>query len=298
MGVTATGHKFNHHRNRILIQETTLALSFRRFTTQTSRLQRQCHHSSINKFKDKIATGEPVADPTSAAVTLRHLCTSRSRRTKPDPRPGTGRRWEFDQPGTERQLLPTPTASKKAARNKGEPLTNTPEHLAKCQLNWRPRDRAESVGKTEFTVARCALHSKYENLAKPTVAPPPISRSTTRWSEHQGHTFVPSGGLFRASESVTFQCGFYNLLDKDFCSMARLTARSATRRPTVRLRATTSPTRQQGNLPRVMEEGRRLCAHRTNITLLIHRCTMARGSPTQPCASCSAPRKIRDVCCL
>src|SRR5690606_40922312 len=51
--------------------------------------------------------------------------------------------------------------------NKGQPLTNTPEHLANLKLDWQTNDRLNLWLKGEYRGKRARFTSTYENLAGP-----------------------------------------------------------------------------------------------------------------------------------
>lgn len=199
-----------------------------------------------NKFKDKIATGDPVADPLcggNAGGTCSQQINVDEAVTQGLELAGS---WEFAPAWTLSANYTYTDSEQKSGENKGEPLTNTPEHLANAKLNWQTTDRLNLWVKTEYRGERARFTSKYENLANANG-----STSTnqsiydTLGKNTKAHTLFHLGGSFRASESVTFNAAIYTFWTR-ILSMARLTARSATpAQPTVPPTAPTSPTRQQ-----------------------------------------------------
>lgn len=170
-----------------------------------------------NKFKDKIATGDPVADPLcggNAGGTCSQQINVDEAVTQGLELAGS---WEFAPAWTLSANYTYTDSEQKSGENKGEPLTNTPEHLANAKLNWQTTDRLNLWVKTEYRGERARFTSKYENLANANG-----STSTnqsiydTLGKNTKAYTLFHLGGSFRASESVTFNAAIYNLLDKDF----------------------------------------------------------------------------------
>ncbi len=170
-----------------------------------------------NEFKDKIATGDPVADPLcggNAGGTCSQQINVDEAVTQGLELAGS---WEFAPAWTLSANYTYTDSEQKSGENKGEPLTNTPEHLANAKLNWQTTDRLNLWVKTEYRGERARFTSKYENLANANG-----SNSTnqsiydTLGKNTKAYTLFHLGGSFRASESVTFNAAIYNLLDKDF----------------------------------------------------------------------------------
>ncbi|WP_312245672.1 TonB-dependent receptor domain-containing protein [Stutzerimonas nitrititolerans] len=170
-----------------------------------------------NKFKDKIATGDPVADPLCGGNT-NGTC---SQQINVDEAVTQGLElagsWEFAPAWTLSANYTYTDSEQKSGENKGEPLTNTPEHLANAKLSWQTTDRLNLWVKSEYRGERARFTSKYENLANANG-----SYSTnqsiydTLGKNTKAYTLLHLGGSFRASENVTFNAAIYNLLDKDF----------------------------------------------------------------------------------
>jgi len=170
-----------------------------------------------NKFKDKIASGDPVADPLCAGNTS-GTC---SQQINVDEAVTQGLElagsWEFAPAWTLSANYTYTDSEQKSGDNKGEPLTNTPEHLANAKLNWQTTDRLNLWMKTEYRGERARFTSKYENLANSNgTYSTNQSIYDTLGKNTKAYTLLHLGGSFRASENVTFNAAIYNLLDKDF----------------------------------------------------------------------------------
>lgn len=176
-----------------------------------------------NKFKDKIAAGDLVFDP---------LCAG-NLNTNGTPNPGCRPNINIDEAVTQGLELATSwnfapawtlsanytyTDSKQeSGSNKGEPLTNTPEHLANAKLNWQTTDRLNLWLKTEYRGERARFTSKYRNLAGNNGQySTNQSIYDTLGKNTKAYTLFHLGGSFKATENLTFNATIYNLLDKDF----------------------------------------------------------------------------------
>lgn len=108
-------------------------------------------------------------------------------------------------------------SEQKSGDNKGEPLTNTPEHLANAKLDWQTTDRLGLWLKSEYRGERARFTSSYENLAN---ANGSYSTSQsiydTLGKNAKAYTLFHLGGSYRATENLTLNATIYNLFDKDF----------------------------------------------------------------------------------
>ncbi len=108
-------------------------------------------------------------------------------------------------------------SEQKSGDNKGEPLTNTPEHLANAKLDWQTTDRLGLWLKSEYRGQRARFTSSYENLAN---ANGSYSTSQsiydTLGKNAKAYTLFHLGGSYRATENLTLNATIYNLFDKDF----------------------------------------------------------------------------------
>ncbi len=176
-----------------------------------------------NKFKDKIASGDPVADPLCSGNTASGGLPAGtcSQQINIDEAVTQGLElaasWNFAPAWTLSGNYTYTDSEQKSGDNKGQPLTNTPEHLANAKLAWQATDRLNLWLKSEYRGERARFTSKYENLANANG-----SYSTnqsiydTLGKNTKAYTLFHLGGSFKASENVTFNAAIYNLLDKDF----------------------------------------------------------------------------------
>ena len=213
-----------------------------------------------NKFKDKIATGDPVTDP---------LCGGNSNGT-------CSQQINVDEAVTRGlelagswQLAPAWTLSanytytdseQKSGDNKGEPLTNTPEHLANAKLNWQTTDRLNLWVKSEYRGERARFTSTYENLADNGRYSTNQSIYDTLGKNTKAYNLFHLGGSFRASENVTLNATIYNLFDKDFVDGKAYTSYSYARNGSLTTDTAygTDFSHSTAGTTGVMEEGRRL----------------------------------------
>lgn len=126
-------------------------------------------------------------------------------------------RWQFSPQWALSGNYTFTDSEQKSGENKGEPLTNTPEHLANVRLDWQTSERLNLWLKGEYRGARARFTTKYENLTDAQ------DRYTTDQSIYDtlgkntdAYTLFHLGGSFRASDNLTLNAGIYNLLDKDF----------------------------------------------------------------------------------
>ncbi len=170
-----------------------------------------------NKFKDKIASGDPITDPLCAGNN-NGTC---SQQINVDEAVTRGLElagsWQFA-PAWKLSANYTYTDSEqKSGDNQGEPLTNTPEHLANAKLDWQTTDRLGLWLKSEYRGERARFTSSYENLAN---ANGSYSTSQsiydTLGKKAKAYTLFHLGGSYRATENLTLNATIYNLFDKDF----------------------------------------------------------------------------------
>ncbi|WP_425916798.1 TonB-dependent receptor domain-containing protein [Pseudomonas sp. GWSMS-1] len=170
-----------------------------------------------NKFKDKIASGDPVTDLLCAG----NSGGTCSQQINIDEAVTQGLElaasWQFAPAWTLSGNYTYTDSEQKSGDNKGEPLTNTAKHLANAKLNWQTTDRLTLWLKSEYRGERARFTSTYENLANSNG-----SYSTnqsiydTLGKNTKAYTLFHLGGSFKATENLTLNASIYNLLDKDF----------------------------------------------------------------------------------
>ena len=170
-----------------------------------------------NKFKDKIASGDPISDPLCAG----NQGGTCSQSINVDEAVTQGLElaasWNFAPAWTLSGNYTYTDSEQKSGSNKGAPLTNTPEHLANAKLAWNATDRLDLWLKGEYRGERARFTSNYRNLANDDGT---YSTNQSMWdtlgSNTDAYTLLHLGGSFKASENVTLTATIYNLLDKDF----------------------------------------------------------------------------------
>lgn len=213
-----------------------------------------------NKFKDKIASGDPVADPLCGGNT-NGTC---SQQINVDEATTQGLElagsWQFAPAWTLSANYTYTDSEQKSGENKGEPLTNTPEHLANAKLNWQTTDRLNLWLKSEYRGERARFTSKYENLDDNNRYSTNQSIYDTLGKNTKAYTLFHLGGSFRASENVTLNATIYNLFDKDFVDGKAYTTYSYARNGALTTDTAygTDFSHSTAGTTGVMEEGRRL----------------------------------------
>ncbi len=170
-----------------------------------------------NKFKDKIASGDPIQITGRPGIPD----GSYAQQINIDEAVTQGLElaasWTFAPAWTLSANYTYTDSEQKSGDNKGEPLTNTPEHLANAKLNWQTTDRLNLWLKSEYRGERARFTSSYENLANANgTYSTNQSIYDTLGKNTKAYTLFHLGGSFRASENLTFNAAIYNLLDKDF----------------------------------------------------------------------------------
>lgn len=170
-----------------------------------------------NKFKDKIASGDPITSPLCAGnnggTCLQQINIDEAVTQGLE----LAASWEFAPAWTLSGNYTYTDSEQKSGDNKGEPLTNTPEHLANAKLNWQTTDRLNLWLKSEYRGERARFTSKYENLdnANGTYSTNQ-SIYDTLGKNTKAFTLLHLGGSFKATKNLTLNASIYNLLDKDF----------------------------------------------------------------------------------
>ncbi len=216
-----------------------------------------------NKFKDKIASGDPIQITGRPGIPN----GSYAQQINIDEAVTQGLElaasWTFAPAWTLSANYTYTDSEQKSGDNKGEPLTNTPEHLANAKLNWQTTDRLNLWLKSEYRGERARFTSSYENLADNGRYSTNQSIYDTLGKNTKAYTLFHLGGSYRASENLTFNAAIYNLLDKDFVdgkaygTYSYANSNPATL-PTIGTAYGTDFSHSTAGTTGVMEEGRRL----------------------------------------
>lgn len=213
-----------------------------------------------NKFKDKIANGNPISDPL-CANNNNGTCTQK---INVDEAVTQGfelaGRWQFAPAWSISANYTFTDSEQKSGADKGEPLTNTPKHLANASLNWATTDKLDLWLKTEYRGKRARFTSKYENLADKNGRSTSQSIYDTLGKNMKGYTLFHLGGSYQATEALSFNATIYNLLDKDFVKGKAYTTYSYDRngKQTTGIGYGTNYTHSLAGSTGTIEEGRRL----------------------------------------
>ena len=214
-----------------------------------------------NKFKDKIASGDDIQvtgrpgipdDTYSQQINIDEAITQGLE---------LAGSWQFAPAWTLSANYTYTDSEQKSGDNKGEPLTNTPEHLANAKLNWQTTDRLNLWLRSEYRGERARFTSKYENLADGVDYSTNQSIYDTLGKNTKAYTLFHLGGSFRASENVTLNATIYNLFDKDFVDGKAYTTYTYNNTGTLTGTGTaygTDFSHSTAGTTGVMEEGRRL----------------------------------------
>ncbi len=215
-----------------------------------------------NKFKDKIASGDPIQITGRPGIPD----GSYAQQINIDEAVTQGLElaasWTFAPAWTLSANYTYTDSEQKSGDNKGEPLTNTPEHLANAKLNWQTTDRLNLWLKSEYRGERARFTSSYENLANANgTYSTNQSIYDTLGKNTKAYTLFHLGGSFGASENLTLNAAVYNLLDKDFVNGKSYTTYGSTGPTAGQANGTaygTDFSHSTAGTTGVMAEGRRL----------------------------------------
>jgi len=213
-----------------------------------------------NRFDDKIASGDPVTyagHPTIPDGTYSQQINIDEAVTQGMELAAS---WQFAPRWTLSGNYTFTDSEQKSGENKGEPLTNTPRHLANAKLNWQTTDRLSLWLKSEYRGERARFTSSYENLADNNRYSTNQSIYDTLGKNTKAYTLFHLGGSFKASQNVTLSATIYNLLDKDFVKGKAYETYSYARNGdlTKGVAYGTDYSHSTAGTTGVMEEGRRL----------------------------------------
>jgi len=171
----------------------------------------------LNRFKDKIADGDPVTNPLCSGNTD-GTCTQKINVDEAETHGlELAARWQFAPAWAISGNYTYTDSEQKSGANKGDPLTNTPKHLANAKLDWQTTERLNLWLQGEYRGTRARFTSSYANLADRE------NRYTTEQSIYdtlgkdiKAYTLFHLGATFQASDNLTLTAAVYNLFDKDF----------------------------------------------------------------------------------
>ncbi|AKX55274.1 TonB-dependent receptor [Thiopseudomonas alkaliphila] len=210
-----------------------------------------------NKFKDKINKGNDISCPFNSNGLCAQDINIGKAVTQGFELAG---RWQFAPAWSISANYTFTDSEQKSGADKGEPLTNTPKHLANASLNWATTDKLDLWLKTEYRGKRARFTSKYENLADKNGRSTSQSIYDTLGKNMKGYTLFHLGGSYQATEALSFNATIYNLLDKDFVKGKAYTTYSYDRngKQTTGIGYGTNYTHSLAGSTGTIEEGRRL----------------------------------------
>lgn len=131
-------------------------------------------------------------------------------------------------------------SEQKSGENKGDPLTNTPEHLVNATLRWYATERFSTWLSGEYSSER------YRPRTAPSSGPrPPIYAEL---GDYKAYTLFHLGSSYQLNDRISLNAAIYNLLDKDFNDYRAYTVSSGTNAGAI----------EYGNVYANAEPGRRL----------------------------------------
>lgn len=177
-----------------------------------------------NKFEDKIAEGNAIANCSSATNPNQPGCVSFGsiytqdtfdQLVNVDEAVTKGieiaGRWEFVPNWSIAANYTYTDSEQKSGQNKGHPLTNTPKHMLNSSLKWDATNALSLWLKTEYRSKRKRFLSDYDDLAAAQQAV-----YDAIGDELKGYTLFHLGGAYKISNKTTLNATIYNLFDKDF----------------------------------------------------------------------------------
>ncbi|WP_417606001.1 TonB-dependent receptor domain-containing protein [Oceanimonas baumannii] len=162
------------------------------------------------RFSDKIASGDDIADPLCAG-NANGTC---SQKVNVDEAVTQGVElaagWQFARDWKLSGNYTFTDSEQKSGENQGEPLTNTPQHMANAKLSWNTTDQLTLWLQGEYRSDRTRFLSKRENLSADQ------QQLLDAAGDIKGYALFHLGGSYQVSDKVTLNATIYNLLDKDF----------------------------------------------------------------------------------
>lgn len=106
-------------------------------------------------------------------------------------------------------------SEQKSGAEAGEPLTDTPEHLANATLRWQASERWNAWLRGEYASERHRPRAQVRGAA-----------SRADLGNYKAYALFHAGGSYQATETLTFDAAVYNLLDQDFIDYGAYTLES------------------------------------------------------------------------
>ncbi|MBL1377493.1 TonB-dependent receptor domain-containing protein [Zobellella iuensis] len=184
-----------------------------------------------NKFKDKIASGNPRPNCHAASNPNQPGCVDFGSGFTQDSFAQSinvdealtqglelGASWRFAPDWKLAGNYTFTDSEQKSGVDQGEPLTNTPRHLLNANLSWDATEQLTLWFKGEYRSKRARFLNKYENLSAAN------KELFDAAGDLKGYEVFHFGGSYQASDNVTLNATIYNLFDKDFTTGTHYTA--------------------------------------------------------------------------
>lgn len=178
-----------------------------------------------NDFKDKIATGQPIANCTFGLTQAQYDAGTYAKTGCADvgfwaaiPEFGqsvnideavtqgieVAARWRFADAWSLHGNYTYTDSEQKTGRQAGQPLTDTPEHMVNAQLRWQATDRLSAWVRGEYRSERWRG----------------VGAARDALGDFKAYELFHIGGSYDVNDRVTVNAAIYNLFDKDFVRLA------------------------------------------------------------------------------
>jgi len=177
-----------------------------------------------NEFEDKIATGTPVANctfnltaaqyaqggyPTTGCIDVGFWPTFATFGQSVNIDKAVTRgvelaaRWRFAEDWSLQGNYTYTDSEQKSGAAKGQPLTDTPEHMLNANLRWRATDRLSTWLRGEYRSER------FRGLGA----------ARDAWGDYKAYSLFHLGGSYEVNDRLTVNATIYNLFNKDFVKL-------------------------------------------------------------------------------
>ncbi len=174
-----------------------------------------------NKFKDKIATGEPVPNCSWATSPNKPGCVDVGhwpgieefgQAINIDSAVTRGvelnARYTFNKAWSTSGNYTYTKSEQKSGENAGQPLTDTPKHAVNLRLDWKPNTQWSTWARVEYRSDRYR-----GNPASKTAS---TASAVQTLGDYKAYTQFHIGGSYRATPKFTLNAAIYNLFNKNF----------------------------------------------------------------------------------
>jgi len=178
-----------------------------------------------NDFKDKIATGQPIANCTFGLTQAQYDAGTYAKTGCADvgfwsaikefgqsvnideavtQGIEVAARWRFAEAWSLHGNYTYTDSAQKTGAQAGQPLTDTPEHMVNAQLRWQATDRLSAWVRGEYRSERWRG----------------VGAARDALGDFKAYELFHIGGSYDVNDRVTLNAAIYNLFDKDFVRLA------------------------------------------------------------------------------